>query len=184
MARPQLLSCLLAALLAPAAGHAQQVTEPRTGPVIEAFGPVFPVPGMDFAPPADYAYKAVFDVGTAPESVAEVNRSIVTLARFLNMHAQQGVPVEKMQLALVLHGTAGKDALSNEAYRARYQMDNPNLPLLRELADAGVKIYLCGQTAMSRGLPARDLAEPVQLALSAMTALVYLQDQGYRLIAF
>ena len=57
-------------------------------------------------------------------------------------------------------------------------------PLLEELSRAGVRVVLCGQTAASRGLPRDGLARPVEVALSAMTALVLLQDEGYRLIPF
>ena len=56
--------------------------------------------------------------------------------------------------------------------------------LLAALDEAGVEIYLCGQTAVHRGLPPDELAPQVQLALSAMTVLVTLQAEGYALIAF
>lgn len=177
-----LLLALCAAL--PGAGHAQSVGTASPGPVIQGFGAVFDVPSPDLKTPTDATYRVVFDVGRGADSPTAVNAGIETLARFLNMHAREGVPLERMRLALVLHGNAGKDALQNAAYRERYGVDNPNLPLLEALSRAGVQMYLCGQTAMSRGLPKEKLAPQVQMALSAMTALVHLQDQGYRLIAF
>jgi len=164
-------------------GAAQALSTPQTGPVIEGYGPVFAVPDADFAP-TDMQYRLVFDVAQGADDHADVNRRIATLARFLNMHAQAGVPRENMHLALVLHGSAAKDVLQNDAYKSRYGVDNPNLPLIEALAEAGVEILLCGQSAYSRGLPKDELAEPVQLALSAMTALAALQSKGYGLIAF
>lgn len=163
---------------------AQALSTPKSGPVIDGFGPVYAVPDVDYATPVDHVYRAVFDVSGSPEAPGQLNASINTLARFLNMHGQAGVPPENMQLALVLHGGAGKDALHHEAYRERFGMENPNLPLLEALQRAGVRIYICGQTASHRGYAKKDLAAPVQLALSAMTALVTLQAEGYELVAF
>jgi intracellular sulfur oxidation DsrE/DsrF family protein len=170
--------------LLPAAGDGQALSPRSTGPVIDGFGGVFEVPGIQFPTDAHRIYRAVFDVAAGAPEVDQVNARIATLARFLNMHARAGVPVANMKLALVLHGTAGKDALGDPAYRERYGIDNPNLPLIHALHDVGVRVILCGQTAQSRGLPGEDLAEPVEMALSAMTALITLQDEGYRLIAF
>ena len=163
---------------------AQALSTPRSGPVIDGYGAVYAVPDVDYDTPVDHVYRVVFDVSGSAESPDQINASINTLARFLNMHAQAGVPPENLQLALVLHGGAGKDALHHDAYRKRFGMENPNLPLLEALQEAGVRVYLCGQTASHRGYPKKDLAAPVQLALSAMTALVTLQAEGYELVAF
>lgn len=172
----------LAAAGAPEDGKARP--EARTGPVVERFGAAYAVDEPDFPTPVDRVYKVVFDVKKAPEDPSAVDPGIETLARFLNMHAQAGVPAENMKLALVLHSTSGRAALSDDAYRARHGVANPNLPLLKDLRKAGVEIYLCGQTAAYRGFARDELAEPVKLALSAMTVLVTLQEDGYQLIAF
>jgi intracellular sulfur oxidation DsrE/DsrF family protein len=174
----------LAALLsvAPAAG-AQAIGTPRPGPVLEEFGAVFELPEIDWETP-DVEYRAVFDVRDPAESADERNRSIETVARYLNMHARAGVPREKLRAVLVLHGGAAKGALTDDAYRERYGMANPDRELIRALIEAGAEVILCGQSAMSRGFPAADLAPGVRLALSAMTALVAYQQQGYALIAF
>lgn len=164
--------------------RAQALAEPQTGPVIEGFGPVYDVPDPDFATDMDAEWRVVFDVSAGAGSPEQLNASIETLARFLNMHARAGVDPASMHLALVLHGTAGKDALDHAGYRARYGVDNPNLELLEKLRAAGVRVLLCGQTAMHRGLRRDELSAPVELALSAMTALVTLQSEGYRLVAF
>jgi intracellular sulfur oxidation DsrE/DsrF family protein len=59
-------------------------------------------------------------------------------------------------------------------------VDNPNAELIRELTAAGVPVVLCGQTAASRGIPTDGLIDGVQVALSAMTAFLVLQEDGYR----
>ena len=93
-----------------------------------------------------------------------------------------GVPLENMHLALVVHGTAAKDALREGPFRERYGTDNRNADLLRRLAAAGVEIFICGQSAMSRNLPDDQLLPEVQMALSAMTIRADLQARGYEVI--
>jgi len=175
------------ALAGPPAAHAQEaapLSQPEDGPVVEGYGAVYGVPDPDFETPTATEYRVVFDVSVGADEPDVVNARINTLARFLNMHGQAGVDADAMHLALVLHGSAGKDALDHAGYRSRFGIDNPNLPLLERLAGAGVEIVLCGQTAMHRGLAREELAEPVQLALSAMTALATLQARGYALVGF
>jgi intracellular sulfur oxidation DsrE/DsrF family protein len=43
----------------------------------------------------------------------------------------------------------------------------------------GTEVILCGQTAASRGIPTDRLVNGAQVALSAMTAFVLLQQDGY-----
>jgi len=155
-----------------------------TGPVIDRFGPVYDVPRPDFVTPTDLSYRAVFDVAPSPEAVDQLNPRIESLARFLNMHVRAGVKAEQIKLALVVHGAAGKDMLSSAAYKARFGVENPNASLLAALHANGVRIIVCGQTAAHKGFGREELAPGVEVALSAMTALVALQSDGYRLISF
>jgi len=159
---------------------AQQI--PSAGPLIRDFGKVYDVPNTAKLPQKDKVHRVIFDVSDSPGNTKQINASIETLARFLNMHARAGIPRENLKLALVLHGAAAKDSLNHEAYEARFGVENPNLELLEALANARVQVYLCGQTAKHRGIGADDLTRPVEMALSAMTALVVLQEQGYQLI--
>jgi intracellular sulfur oxidation DsrE/DsrF family protein len=158
--------------------------EPTTGPVIKGYGPTLEVPDSALDLADDQNYRVVFDVARSPDDPAALNRSIETVARFLNMHARAGVSPDRLNVALVLHGGAGKDALSDQAYAKRHGQPNPNTQLMQKLGEAGVQVYLCGQTAGFREYLAEELAEPVKMSLSAMTALVELQSRGYSLIAF
>jgi len=155
----------------------------QAGPVIEKFGAVFDVPNPGLLPPKDQDLKLRFDVNQGPEP-GELNAGFDTVARFLNMHARAGVPRERLKVALVIHGTAGKDTLTNEAYRKRYSKDNPNIALLDALKAAGVRVYLCGQTSVSRNLPRAEVTPAATIALSAMTAHLVLQNEGYALNPF
>ena len=156
----------------------------KTGPVLDDFGPVYPIEDADLLPDSDRLYKVIFDVYTDERKSDRMNPLIHTVARFLNMHGQYGVAEENMKLVLVLHGTATKNALSDDAYKKMAKKSNPNTALLKALSDKGVKIYVCGQSMKSKGFEARDLSEHVRVSLSAMTALVKYQSEGYALINF
>ena len=53
---------------------------------------------------------------------------------------------------------------------------------LKEIIAGGGQVILCGQTAGARGISADQLLPGVQLALSAMTAMTLLQQNGYEVI--
>ena len=165
MIRWKLLIPLLAAYAAPALAD-----EPEMGPIIERYGPTYLVAESDVAIPPGFRYKVVFDVAADPEPNA-VNRNLVSVARYLNMHARHGVPQHKMDLAIVIHGGATADLLRNEGYRLRRATDNPNLELIGALQAAGVRIYACGQSLAYAGISKDALIDGVKVALSAMTML-------------
>lgn len=158
--------------------------EPQTGPVIKGYGPVFEVPEDALNLKVRKAYKVSMDVSATGESSQDMNRYMESAARFLNLHARNGIKPENIKFAIIVHGQAGKDLLTDEAYEARFNHANPNTGLLRALAEAKVKIYLCGQTAAYRGFGEEELNPAVSMALSAMTAHVRLQAEGYTLIPF
>jgi len=171
----------LAALLLPFGLHA---AETQTGPVIKNFGPVYEVPGEAWNLAKDKAYKVSMDVSATADFSGDLNRRLESAARFLNLHARNGIDTDNIEFAIVVHGSAGKDLLNDAAYEARFNEANPNTAMLSALAKADVKIYLCGQTAAHRGFAAEDLHPAVTMALSAMTAHVRLQSEGYTLIPF
>ena len=159
-------------------------TEPQTGPVIKSYGPVFEVPDGALNLKPGKTYKVSMDVSATGESSQDRNRYMESAARFLNLHARNGIKPKNIKFAIIVHGQAGKDLLTDEAYMARFSHANPNSGLLNALAEAGVKIYLCGQTAAYRGFGEEELNPAVSMALSAMTAHVRLQAEGYTLIPF
>ena len=149
----------------------------QPGTVVPSFGAVAPAPGTDL--PADTEFKVAFDVTEAgPED--GVSRGLESPARFLNMNAAAGVPAENMKVAIVVHGGAWVDLLTDEARGSA----NPNAPLIAELVTAGATIELCGQTAAMRDVSPDDLLPGVTIALSAMTAHALLQQEGYTLNPF
>lgn len=168
----------LAALLTVMA-FSSNAQEPTTGPYVDAGGPAFEVQDRDVPLREGHKYRVVFEATEYPGELTDVNRELTVVGRFMNMHGKNGVPLEDLDVAVVLHGRALLAAFNEEAYRELHGVSNPSLDLLHSLADAGVKFYACGQSLGFRGLDKSVLAEPVQVGLSAMTMLVTLQSDGY-----
>jgi intracellular sulfur oxidation DsrE/DsrF family protein len=156
--------------------------EPMLGPAIEGYGPTYPIDDRDVPLEKGVVYRAVFDAASYSDDLGALNSRLVSVARFLNMHVRNDTPVENMDLAVVLHGAAVKNVLSHEAYRSRYDRDNPNLELVTRLHDAGVRFYVCGQSMVFGGVEKSELASQADVALSAMTMLTVLQNDGYALL--
>lgn len=156
--------------------------EPELGPAVEGYGPTYPIDDRDVPLAEGTVYRTVFDAAAYSDDLASLNTRLVSVARFLNMHVRNGTPLERMDVAVVLHGPALKTVFNHEAYRTRYGVDNPNLELVQRLADAGVNFYVCGQSMAFGGFARSELAGPAKVALSAMTMLTELQNRGYALI--
>ncbi len=101
------------------------------------------------------------------------------------MHARAGVPLENIQVAVVVHGKASEDLLSADEYaRRRDGAENANIELIAALVDKGMRVILCGQSAAAYGISNDMLAPGVEMALSAMTAHALLQQDGYTVNPF
>jgi len=152
--------------------------------IIKDYGQTFNVENPDIKTDMDANHKIIFDVTQSSEDKSVVNKYIETAARFLNMHAKAGLKPEQLHVAMTLHGGAWQDVMTNEAYKEKFGVDNPNFELINQLTEAGVDIILCGQTAGARGLDKTNVNPNVKLALSAMTALLQYQNNGYRFLKF
>ena len=175
---------VLATTLATAFATTALAGGPATGPVVKNFGPVFTPPKSAYNLATDENYKVSMDVSRTGDFPEDRNRSIESAARFLNMHARNGIEPGNIEFALIVHGPATKDLLTDEAYQARYEETNPNTAMLQELQQAGVRIYLCSQSAAYKKFAWDEFNPAVTIALSAMTAHVRLQQEGYTLIPF
>ena len=152
---------------------------PSTGPYVDAGGPAFEVPDRDVPLREGQKYRVVYELTNYPGEKTDVNRSLTVVGRFMNMHGKNGVPLEDLDVAVVVHGQTLFALLNDETYNEMFGVDNPSLPLLNDLAEAGVQIYVCGQSLGFRGLDKSVLADNVKVGLSAMTMLVTLQSDGY-----
>ncbi len=174
---------LLFFCLAFAKAYAQQpISTP--GNVISDFGKTYEVNNPDFKTDTTAIFKVVFDVAKAPENPSLRNPYIETMARFLNMQEKAGVPATNMHIRAAIHGQAAYGMLTNELYKEKFGVDNPNIELLEALKEANVSLILCGQTAGARNITKERRLEMIDVGLSAMTVLSQSQMEGYTLIAF
>ncbi|MEL7730419.1 DsrE family protein [Citromicrobium bathyomarinum] len=177
--RVALLTAAALAIGAPAA--AQEVSY---GPVFEDFGPVADVPDADFAIPEGASFHVAFDVSRAAQD-GQLNRGFESAARLINMHARAGVAPMENRAAVVVHGAAVFDLLTDAAWAARDRGEaNPSGAAVRAMIDQGVRFIVCGQSAAGQGVAKSELLPGVELALSAMTAHALLQQQGYTVNPF
>lgn len=144
-----------------------------TGPVFEDHGPVAEV-DVTMTTPDDAEFRVSFDVARRADD-GEVNRTLVSAARFINMHARAGVDPERIELAIVVHGSAVHDVSGD---------GSDNADLVAALVDHDVRIIVCGQSAAYYGVETDDLLPGVEMALSAMTVHALLQQDGFTVNPF
>lgn len=156
----------------------------QTGPVIMKGGAHSPVPNATFPAPADQVYKISWDINVGAAKPSDANANFDVPARFVNQAAVLGIPRGNVQVAVVVHGSAGEELLTNDEYRARKGVDNPNIAFLEEMSKAGVRIILCGQTAANKKMPRDKILPFVLVAPSAAFAHAVLHQQGFTVNPF
>lgn len=150
-----------------------------SGPRIHSAGPTIAVEDPTFVAPADHVFRTVFEINEG-STEDPVNMQMLTIARFLNLHARHGVADDRVHAAAVVHGSGFMALLGDDAYGERYDgATNPSRELVEELLANGVEIVLCGQTAGARQIEQDELIPGVQVGWSAMTALNIFQTRGY-----
>ncbi len=176
-----ILSLLL--LMAGAAPALAGMDAFHPGPVIPDFGKIADVQ-IEQPIPLGATFKVQFDVSKGAKP-GDLNRTLETAARFLNMHVANGVPESNIHLAVVLHGKAAMDVTRAAYYGAHHDgKANANAALVAALARHGVQIYVCGQTAAYYDIANADLLPGVTMSLSALTAHAILAGEGYALNPF
>jgi intracellular sulfur oxidation DsrE/DsrF family protein len=146
-------------------------------PVIPGVGGVVPLPRA--AEPPRPGAKVVFDV-TADSNPASLNKGLDRMARLLNLYGASGLKPTDVQIAVVFHGEATKTVLTDAAYQARFgASSNPNLPVLKQLRQAGVEVFVCGQALNTKGFDPSEVAEPATVAVAALTVVIHRQHDGY-----
>lgn len=144
-----------------------------TGPAIEDYGPVADI-DVTWPTPKDAVFRHSFDVAKRAGD-GELNRTLASAARFINMHARAGVDADRIKVAVIVHGEALRDVTKGTTSSGG---------LVAALLENGARIIVCGQSAAYYGVTTDDLLPGVEMALSAMTAHALLQQQGYTLNPF
>ena len=149
--------------------------------LVPGYEPAKDLPGARELPDPKTDYKVVFADGQDAKNHGDINPMLPTIATYLNTLGKYGVPAEHRHLVIMFHQrTPDIDiVMTNEAYRQRYNRDNPNIAIIHALKQAGVDIRVCGQGLIARKIEASQVNPDVQIDLWAMTTLVNLQLKGY-----
>jgi intracellular sulfur oxidation DsrE/DsrF family protein len=139
------------------------------------------LPGAKELPDPKTDYKVVFADNADAKNPGDVNPMLPTIATYVNTLGKYGVPAEHRHLVIMIHHrTPDLDiVMTNEAYRERYNRDNPNIAIIHALRQAGVDIRVCGQGLIARKIDGKQVNPDVQIDLWAMTTLVNLQLKGF-----
>jgi intracellular sulfur oxidation DsrE/DsrF family protein len=153
-----------------------------TTPTIQGYGNIHYLPDSAFKPQPGHTYKVVFALTQAAKQPDKVNPALDHVARTVNLYAASGVPPGKLKFVAVAYGAATPLALDDAHYQAAYGVPNPNLPLIAELKKAGVTIAVCGQAVAEHHFQYDWIDPGVTLALSGLTTVTTLEQQGYALM--
>ncbi|PQO41110.1 DsrE family protein [Blastopirellula marina] len=158
-------------------GKDVSVKTEKSFPVIQEYGGVYHLPDAVQQPRP--GTKILVDI-TAASEPDKLNPAIEKVARYVNIYAGAGKEKVDVEIALVFHGGATLAVLNEEAYKNEFKTENnPNLKLLRDLHHAGVEMVVCGQTLSSKGKSPGDVVVFVDTAVSAFTASVNFQADGF-----
>jgi intracellular sulfur oxidation DsrE/DsrF family protein len=135
-------------------------------------------------PDPSLEYRLVIDVYTGHEHPDSLVRGLHNVARMLNLFSVGGVPDERIEVVLAVHGSATFGIISDEAYRQRFGRDNPNAGLVSSLQGAGVRVTVCGQSLIGRDFPTDAILPEVELATSMLTTVAMYQMRGYGVMRF
>ena len=153
-------------------------------PIVKGYGGIYDIPDAVEKPDPNLKYRIVVDVVTADEDPRVLSTSLNNVARMINIHAIGGVPKENIEVVLGIHGMMAFAIQDNKSYKKRYGVDNPNLGILKALDEAGVKMFVCGQSMVARDIPKKTLAPEIQIATSMLTVLTTYQLKGYAAFKF
>ena len=147
----------------------------KVNPIIKSYGSVFTIPDAAHKPDPSLDYKIVVELTENGSKADSLNEYIEALATLINLHAAEGVPIEKIHIVVVLRKMATYAVFGNEMYKEKFKCDNPNLELIKELHDAGVEFLVCGQTMHKRNIDKSKLVPEAKVASSGLTALTTYQ---------
>lgn len=153
-------------------------------PVIKGhkYAGVIPISNVDEVPDPTIEYKIVINATGHSKDSSKVNWVIYNIGRYFNLHVAAGIPKENIEIVVAVHAWAFDSFLKNEAYRSEFEIDNPNLAIISELKNAGVRFLVCGQTLANSGYSKELLVPEAVLTLTAQTTLTSYQMKGYALL--
>jgi uncharacterized protein len=144
---------------------------------IAAYGKVVPFPDAVEQPRSGSRIVVDLTQGAEPD---KLNPAIEKIARYVNIYGGAGKEPADVQICVVVHDDATLSVLNSDAYSAKFDTEgNPNLACLHQLHKAGAEILVCGQSLVAKGHEPDDVVVFVKTAVSALTALVNHQADGF-----
>ncbi|MFN3381877.1 MAG: DsrE family protein [Runella zeae] len=148
-------------------------------PVIKSGGGMFEVPEAEPIADKKMKYKVLYEISKGADKPDSINSTLDKLARLVNLHLSAGVPKQNLDVVAVIHFQGTPIILTDEAYKKKFGVPNPNTALINELADNGVKFYICGQSLYMRKFDKEPRNPNIKVTLSAMLLMTTLQSKGY-----
>ncbi|OYW78768.1 MAG: hypothetical protein B7Z27_06815 [Sphingobacteriia bacterium 32-37-4] len=167
-----IFSCTLA--------HAQK----EVYPFIPKYRPVTEVPFAVDVINKKAEYKVLVDITSPSANPKNISEFFENIARIANLHVAGGVDPKKLKMVAVVHGGAVPFILNNETYKQKFGVDNPNLPLFTAIKNAGIPLYVCGQTLFKRKVDPATIAPEFETVLSAITTITTYVNKGYVFLKF
>jgi intracellular sulfur oxidation DsrE/DsrF family protein len=172
-------------LIASASGTQNVKTAPAgfwQTPAIQGYGKIHYLPESAYLPRTDKVHKIVFQITEQAEAPDKVNKELDHLARTVNLYVAAGVPLSQLKFVGAISGSATDAILSNEHYHKVFGINNPNAPLIEQLTRAGVDLAICSQAVAGHHYPYDWIDPHVTLALSSLTTITSLEEEGYVLM--
>lgn len=152
-------------------------------PIVDSFGGIYEISGA-VEPDTEIHYKIVIDLKSLQANKDQHNQGLNNVARMMNLHGLGGVLRENLSVVVVAHGGATESILTNAGYRKKNGVDNPNIPLINALKEAGAEMVVCGQSLLSRGYDQVEVNPEVTIGLSMLTVVTEHMHKGYQLLVF
>ena len=143
---------------------------------------VLPMQNVNEKPDPNIQYKLLMEeVIPIKDSAAakDFSEGLSEVGRIINLHIASGIPKNKLNVVVVVHGPALYALYTNEQYRKKWGIDNPNIPLINELMKNGVRFIACGQAMNFFDVKKEDMVSNINISLTAQTVLSNYQLKGY-----
>lgn len=158
------------------------MSQSKKFPVIQSGGGIFEVPEQTPVIDKKLKYNIVFDIHEGMPKPDSLNSGLERMARIVNLYTDAGVPKQNINVSAVFHFTASPVILSDDAYRARFGVNNPNTKILNELAEYGAEFYICGQSLRARKLVDTPRNPNIKVVSAAIVYLTTMELKGYSIM--
>ena len=152
-------------------------------PIVENYGGIYEINDAD-GPDTGIHYKIVIDLKSLQANKEQLNQGLNNVARMMNLHGLGGVSKENLSVVVVAHGGATESILTNAGYKKKNGVENPNIPLISALKEAGAEMVVCGQSLLARGYEHDEINPDVLIELSMLTVVTEHMHKEYQLLVF